>query len=205
MPLSRVTIALAATAAVALSAAAAQAVVVADYTNSVGPDFTFNAFDGNTTPSAAGLVVDIPDGGANNFGGFGTNTSLLATPALSPDATFSITAQLGANNAAATFNLAVSETGSTEFFVYSLPTSAFNTTGFTTLTLPLSTPPIFVNGGGDGIVNNNLAQVSVQTNNPGGPAFNLTVASIDVTPGVVPEPASLGALALGGLLLRRRR
>ena len=212
MHLPRTTLALAATAVLAVTAAAS-AVTVVDYTNSVAPDFTFAGFApaGVVTPSAAGVVLRDPafagdpnNVGAGNFGGFGTNTNLIARPAVTPDSILSVTARLDSGTTAPTFVLAFREnTTDGRIFSYQFNTTDLSTTGFTTLSTTASN--FFFPADNTLMFNGTVGEASVQSNFGGVGALNLTVASIDVTSAPVPEPASLGLLSAGGLLLLRRR
>lgn len=194
----------AATAALALTTQASAQVAV-DFTGSVAPDFGFAAFDGAATPSADGIVITLAASG-DNFGGIGTNATLIANPSLSATGTGFVTARLGATNDSPLI-IAFREGASTEFFSYSIPASSFNETTFTTVEFALDS--FFFNGdnaNADSTPNEAIGEASVQSPFGAGNAFDFTVANIGIVADVaVPEPASLALLGVGGLALAGRR
>ena len=185
-----------ATAALALTAQASGQVVV-DYTGSVAPDFSFAAFDTGFTPGADGISISLAASG-DNFGGLGTNDNLIATPTLAADGTGFVTARLLPGNDSPL--IVAFRESSNEFFSYSIPASSFNEVTFTTVEFALNS--FFFNGDvenetPDGAV----IEASIQSPFGAGNAFGFEVANV----GVVPEPASLALLGIGGLALAGRR
>ncbi len=178
----------------------ARATTLADYSGSVGTDFSFAAYDGNVTPTADGIQISVSSG-PDTFGGTGTNVSILASPVLTASDTLTLRAKLGPDNST-DFVLAFRE-ASNEFFSYSVPASAFNTNTFEDYTVDLST--FFFNGDtSDGIPNDAVIEVSVQNPFGGMGGADIVVQSISTN---VPEPASIALLGLAGLAaatMRRR-
>lgn len=206
----------------------AQEILLLDGTSNPEFDFAFDSFIASPpTTTAEGIVLNVPastvvDG--SNFGGAGYRTVQLAnTPNLAGATELLVTARLEAGNTA---NLIVAlredfENSQTidagEFFSYTIDTTQFTSTGFTTVSFDLTDPPVPpFNGAGsgaggtnNGVLDGQLFEVGLQSpfgqNNP----LNITIQSVSiVTPTTaIPEPSSL-ALLLGvvpAMVLRRRR
>lgn len=185
---------------------------LADFSNSVGPDFAFGAFDGNLTPDAAGLNVTVAPG-ANTFGGLGQNLSLLGNPAVADGDELIIVGTLNPGTTTSDLVFAIREQGAGttpgEFFSFTVPASNFPEGVLTTFRLPLTTASgPFIGDTTDGTINGNVGEVSFQSpfGGTGGLNFTLQSVSLDDGSAPVPEPSSalLVALSASGLLRRRR-
>ena len=189
----------------ALTSQVGVAQVAVDFTGSVAPDFTFLAFDGGVASTADGVDIVLAPS-ADNFGGLGTNGSLITMPVLSTSGAGFVTARVGATNDSPLI-VSFREAASNEFFSYSIPASSFNATTFTTVNFDLNS--FFFNGDvADATPNEAIGEAGVQSPFGEGNAFDFTVANVGIVAAAVPEPSSVSLLVLGGLALagsRRRR
>ena len=188
--------------------------VLVDYSGGVAADFTFEAFDGQVTPTADGLQAAVPAGTTNNFGGLGQNTNILGTPFHVSTDFLTVRVRRDAGTTASQFVVAIRERGPAqmvagEFFSFNVDVPA--TEGvFVDLNVPLDPSGSNFNFNGDtedGMLNDQIVEVSVQSrfgeNNP----LNLTVQSITTSATQIPEPGSialLGSALVLGIGHRRR-
>lgn len=201
----------------------AQDIVLLDGTSSPAEAFTFGAFDGAPpVASADGIVLNVPAGAPDNFGGAGYRPDALAnTPNLGDATAILVTARLD-DAASGDFVVALREdfadSGTVdegEFFSFSIPASAFTTTGFTTLSFDPTDPDFLVftgtgNGVGgtnNGVLDANLFEVGLQTPFGGNTPLGVTLESVSIATAAaqVPEPGSLALLIAACPLLAARR
>ena len=173
---------------------------LADFTGSVPADFTFAQFDNNTTPTADGLLVQFSSD-PDTFGGAGIDANILAMPALTDADSLTVRAKLGADNTT-DFVVAFRE-ASGEFFSYNVPASAFNTSTFEDYTVTDLTSWFFNGDSTDGLVNDTVVEVSIQTPFGGTGGADVIVESISAT--IIPEPTSIALMGLAGLAIASMR
>jgi hypothetical protein len=170
-----------------------------DFSGSGNFDFDYGTWTGQYTPGPSYITVS---GTADNYGGAGKSfapTDITLTP---PANTYIvITARLLPSHGGGDIRLSLSSSG-TDYSVWAAPASLFNTTTFTTVQIPISTPPVFTSGSLDltAVFGYNIQG---DFNSPG--AFAVEIQSISI----IPEPSTVALLAttvlLSGIVVARRR
>jgi hypothetical protein len=194
------------------SVATASADVVEDLTTNQTLFEQFGAFvqGSNFEFTSEGLDIDIPASG-DSFGG--ASVAAVEVVDLSTLTALEVTARLDAGNGSPLI-LAIREDdgsgGLGEFHSFSAPASAFTEGEFVTVSIDPTTP-FFIGDTTNGVLDGILNNTSIQSPFGGTASQNFTVSSVNFVGATVvsniPEPGTLGLLALGmvGLASRRRR
>jgi hypothetical protein len=179
--------------------AESQAAVVLSDLNGVASSFDYNSFTGNTVsgPTSTFFSVVTP---ANQFGGVGFNISPIN---LTGEPLLEVSARIGSGNANSDFNVLLQDADGT-LVGYSFSASSFNTSTFTTATRPIATPDFTLNTGTTpGLDVSNITQFQFQGDFSGSALVPFAFDFDNIA--AVPEPATLGVLAVCAVVLGLRR
>ena len=193
------------------AATQANAVVLKDFTGFGDATGVYGSFA--KTPGSDGITYTAVNG---DGGSWITHPNVV----IQNTDQLQITLKLGLTNTDDKFRILLLDAdgpSNAEAYLYTIPTSAFNTSTFTTYTFPgdlsawsLFNPSTFGKGNGDGIQNfgaapdTGLFEFQLQGDfEAGGQVLDIIVQNVSV----VPEPTSAGLTGIGALmlLLRRRR
>ena len=170
-----------------------------DFSGNTNFDYDFGTWTGNITPGASFITINTGTNGSNGGAGFGfAPEDITLTPAA--NTYLVIRARLlSSHNPANPIQLSLGSSP-TDYSVWSIPASAFNTTTFTTVLVSIATTPVFTEG------TLNLAAVTnfqVQGNYGNRDDFDIEIEYM----AIIPEPHQVAAatLLLLGLVLRWRK
>lgn len=144
-------------------------------------DFDYGSWTGDITPGAS--YITVGNTLADNFGGAGFGFAPISATATPPASTFLVvSARLLSTHSGGDIRLSLGSNMGADYTVWSAPASLFNTTTFTTVYIPLSTPPAFV--GGLGVDLNAIDSIQIQGDyfSPGN--FRVEFESL----ALIPEP-----------------
>ena len=188
--------------------AASETLLLADFSGGPDDQFTFGTFDSGTL-TADGLLIDVPaSASTDNFGGvevfndFGDGL-ISEGVFLTEDSQFLVEADIGENNDT-DLVLAIRES-SGEFFSVTVFADDLADDGQAIVSLS----DFFFNGDPtDGIINDSIIGVSLQSPVDSGNAVNFTAGSVSiftVDPASIPEPASTTLVLMCGIVAAFRR
>jgi len=172
-----------------------------DFAGSTNFDFDYGTWTGNVTPGAGYITIDTGANGTDGGAGFNlSGVDVTLTPAA--NTYMVIRARLLPTHNGTSINLILA-TSPTDYEVWFIPASSFNTTTFTTVLIPLSTPSNLQFGSGVTLTNVNSYQVQGNYSNTAD--FDIEIEYMSI----IPEPnefAVFTLLALGifGVVFRKR-